>query len=69
MGLKARSHLIPSVDDLPRCHRCGGRMVSEWFYGDEGPFHGWRCIACGEIIDEVILENRRGGPWKSKKHR
>jgi len=24
-------------------------------------FLGWRCIQCGEIIDEVILENRQVG--------
>ncbi len=42
-----------------KCHRCGGVMVYERFYGNEDPFWGWRCTICGEIVDEVILENRR----------
>jgi len=43
-----------------RCKRCGGMMVYEKFYDyDEGDcFWGWRCINCGEVIDEVIIENR-----------
>ena len=46
------------------CIRCGGWMVEErcidigeslggyWFWGQ-------RCIQCGDIVDEVILRNRR----------
>ena len=41
-----------------RCHRCGSVMVYERFYGPDEHFLGWRCISCGEIIDQVILENR-----------
>jgi hypothetical protein len=41
-----------------RCHRCGRKMVYEKFYGEEGQFYGWRCIFCGEIVDQVISENR-----------
>jgi DNA-directed RNA polymerase subunit N (RpoN/RPB10) len=41
-----------------RCHRCGSMMVYERFYGPDEHFSGWRCISCGEIIDQVILENR-----------
>jgi hypothetical protein len=33
-------------------------MVYEKFYGTQEQFFGWRCIQCGEIVDEVILENR-----------
>jgi hypothetical protein len=40
------------------CHRCGGMMIYEKYYGDCEHFFGWRCIACGEVIDPVILENR-----------
>jgi hypothetical protein len=36
-------------------------MVYEKFYGSDGHFLGWRCIQCGEILDEVILENRQVG--------
>jgi hypothetical protein len=41
------------------CHRCGGLMVCEEFYDPHDHFWGWRCILCGEIIDQVILENRQ----------
>ncbi len=41
-----------------RCHRCGGAMTYEKFYGICEHFHGWRCIVCGEIVDQIILENR-----------
>ncbi len=41
-----------------KCKRCGGVMVFEKFYGICEEFFGWRCIFCGEIIDQVILENR-----------
>jgi hypothetical protein len=42
-----------------KCHRCGSVMVYERFYGPYEYFLGWRCIQCGEIIDQVILENRK----------
>jgi hypothetical protein len=34
-------------------------MVNEQFVGDQERFWGWRCILCGEIVDDVILENRQ----------
>ncbi len=40
------------------CNRCGSMMVYEKFYFHEDKFLGWRCIFCGEIVDQVILENR-----------
>jgi len=48
------------------CDRCNGQMINQFFYGREGgeTFNGWRCIHCGEIIDEVILENRGKGGCK-----
>jgi hypothetical protein len=42
-----------------KCHRCGSAMVYERFYGPAEHFSGWRCVLCGEIIDQVILENRQ----------
>ncbi len=42
-----------------RCDRCGNTMVQEKFYGPHEHFLGWRCIYCGEIIDQLILKNRR----------
>ena len=40
------------------CNRCGGLMAYEKFYSLAEDFFGWRCISCGEIVDQVILENR-----------
>ncbi len=41
-----------------RCHRCDSVMVYEKLYGLHEHFWGWRCICCGEIVDQIILENR-----------
>lgn len=46
-----------------KCTRCNGTMVEEVFEDlrdDTGSirFSGWRCTACGEILDPVILKNR-----------
>ncbi len=41
-----------------KCHRCKGPMICEKFYDGNEEFFGWRCIVCGEIIDDVILKNR-----------
>ncbi len=48
------------------CLKCGGAMAYEKFYGPHEGFWGWRCILCGDIIDEVILENRQ---WKTNGER
>jgi hypothetical protein len=34
-------------------------MFSDQFRGTSERFWGWKCIFCGEIIDPLILENRR----------
>ncbi len=46
------------------CPRCGGFMTPERFsdiIDETGQLHfaGWRCLACGEVLDPVILANRR----------
>ena len=46
-----------------KCGRCGRAMFYEQFYGSQEHFWGWRCIFCGKIIDDVILENRQ---WLKK---
>ena len=38
-----------------RCLRCGGLMVIEPCFD----FPASRCVQCGEVIDTVILRNRR----------
>ncbi len=42
-----------------KCYRCSSNMVYEKFYGPHEHYWGWRCVFCGEIIDPVILENRK----------
>jgi Zn ribbon nucleic-acid-binding protein len=41
-----------------RCPRCSGLMVAEW-YQDLSDYTAQRCVQCGEIVDPVILQNRR----------
>jgi len=52
-----------------KCHRCGSMMVYERFYGPNEHFLGWRCILCGEIVDQVILENRQTGRGRQNRER
>ena len=48
-----------------RCDRCGGLMQYDYFANiTEGGVYawacqGWRCLYCGEVIDPLILSNRR----------
>ncbi len=53
----SRAHSFKEESAM-RCHRCKGIMIFEKFYGDCEHFFGWRCVVCGEIVDQVILENR-----------
>jgi len=46
-----------------KCPRCSGVMSYEKFHGSHESFFGWRCINCGDIVDQVILENRI---WKNQ---
>jgi len=41
-----------------RCPRCSSVMIFQKFYGPHEHFWGWRCIYCGEIFDQIIMENR-----------
>lgn len=45
------------------CARCGGLMVEQPYYDSETDqeLTGLRCIACGDILDSVILANRQRG--------
>lgn len=42
-----------------KCLRCSGAMAYDKFYGRQEHFWGWKCLICGDIVDPVILENRR----------
>ena len=46
------------IDSTDRCPRCGGLMVAEWSQ-ELSNYSAQRCVQCGELIDPVILENRR----------
>ena len=46
------------------CSKCGGLMIFEEFARTATEekrwlYEGWRCVHCGEIIDPVILLNRK----------
>ncbi|OQW32778.1 MAG: hypothetical protein A4E19_05310 [Nitrospira sp. SG-bin1] len=44
------------------CLRCNGLAVSDDSFavqtGSPSDFHGWRCVNCGMIVDDVINRNR-----------
>jgi hypothetical protein len=47
-----------------KCKRCAGLLNRERASGvtdgkDNNESWGWRCVNCGEIVDLVILANRR----------
>jgi len=41
------------------CHRCDGTMIFKKFCDYGGYSYGWKCIRCGEIIDEVPENPKR----------
>lgn len=45
------------------CPRCNGLLVSDDSFsvqtGSPANFHGWRCVNCGMIADDVINKNRQ----------
>jgi hypothetical protein len=45
------------------CLRCNGLAVIDDSFavrtGSSSDFHGWRCVNCGMIVDDVIRDNRR----------
>lgn len=42
-----------------KCLRCNSVMIYDKFFGPHEHFWGWKCVICGEIVDQVILENRQ----------
>jgi len=59
------SHTVFSVGPHESmCARCGGLMVTDFcmdllFCIGETEFAALRCVQCGEIVDPVILHNRK----------
>ena len=57
-SITARDWSSPPVRSTDRCLRCGGLMVHEW--GENLTENtAQRCVQCGELVDSVIVENRR----------
>ena len=59
------SHTVSSaVQHESICSRCGGLMVRDFCLDvlgniSESEFAAKRCVQCGEVVDPVILRNRR----------
>ena len=48
-----------------KCLRCGGLLVAEPctdFWDDAGNLAVRRCVQCGALVDQVILQNRQRRP-------
>jgi hypothetical protein len=60
------------IHSTDRCPRCSGLMVAERCE-DLSDYTVRRCVQCGEVIDPVILQNRRQvgttiGPGQKKEY-
>jgi hypothetical protein len=53
-----------------KCGRCSGMMIYEKSLRSSGFVFSWRCLMCGELIDQTIAENRdyqsHGGEWDKR---
>jgi len=41
------------------CPKCGGKVTPEKIHSSQGAFDGWKCIMCGDVFDELVLEHRK----------
>jgi formate dehydrogenase maturation protein FdhE len=57
-SIEAAARNWTRIHSTDSCPRCGGLMVAEWCQ-DLSDYSGQRCVQCGELIDPVILQNRR----------
>jgi len=52
------------------CNRCRGLMVGEYcqdmLESGLSRIWVWRCIGCGDLMDPLILKNRRSNPLLPK---
>jgi hypothetical protein len=58
--------VVGARKDPGQCTRCGGLMVADRYIDlldDTGKleFTADRCIQCGEVVDQTILQNRNRG--------
>ncbi len=57
-SIEAVTRSRAGIMSADRCPRCSGLMVAEWCE-DLSDYRAQRCVQCGEVIDPVILQNRR----------
>ena len=57
-SIEAVTRSRAGIMSTDRCPRCSGLMVAEWCE-DLSDYRAQRCVQCGEVIDPVILQNRR----------
>jgi hypothetical protein len=57
-SIEASARSWSRIHSTDRCPRCRGLMVAEWCE-DLSSYTGQRCVQCGEVIDPIILQNRR----------
>lgn len=61
-SIEAAARSYARTNSTDRCPRCGGLMVAEPctdFWDDAENLAVRRCVQCGEVIDPIILLNRR----------
>ena len=58
MGPKESRPALPKPNNYMKCTRCGGAMVFERFQATVEIFYAWRCVNCGDIMDQVVAKNR-----------
>ena len=51
------------------CPHCGAYMIFEKSYRQNEPSCTWKCILCGEYVDNVIMKNRLFQGLKCKRTR
>lgn len=42
-----------------KCRRCHGMMIRERIFTEQGGIPIVRCVHCGNVIDIVVVSNRR----------
>ncbi|RMG60910.1 MAG: hypothetical protein D6713_01540 [Deltaproteobacteria bacterium] len=52
-----------------KCPRCNGLMIYERYQDMLEVFYAWRCVICGEVVDDVVLKNRTGKEEEEKKEK
>ena len=60
-----KSGIVIAIEHPMKCFRCGNAMNRKRFFDQKGNFWGWKCLCCGEIVDEVVLKNgNHFGGWR-----